>query len=102
MAGAIHIDDVGVVFEATLLTNNVPFNIAAAVALELWFRRPDGRILKKTASLTTNGTDGKMRYMSRANDLSYPGTWQWQPCVEFSTTTFHGDIQAFTVERNLA
>lgn len=97
-----YVNDVGTVFEATIMDAGAVVNIAAATTLQLWFRRPDGRVLKKTAVLSTNGTDGKMRYTTVANDLTQAGNWNWQPYVVLGTTTVHGNIQAFMVNGNLA
>lgn len=102
MASVFYVDDTGILFEAILQEDGLAINIAAATTRQLWFRRPDGHVMKKTAPLSTDGTDGKMRYTTVANDLTYAGEWQWQPYVVLPASTFHGAIQMFTVLRNLA
>ena len=102
MATIFYLDDTGILFEATLVVEGAPMNLAAATMLQFWFCRPDGHVLKKTATLSTNGTDGKMRYTTVANDLTHAGVWQWQPYVVLPSGRMHGAIQTFTVLRNLA
>lgn len=101
MAGTVHVDDIGTVFEATILDGGSALNIAAATTRQLWFRRPDGQVLKKTATLTATGVDGRMQYTTVSGDLSHAGKWSWQGYLVFSTGTWYSDIQTFDVARHL-
>ena len=101
MAASIHVDDIGTVFEATILENAAPVNISGATTRQLWFKRPDGTVLKKTATLTSTGLDGRMQYTAVSGDLSHAGEWSWQAYLVFSTGTWYSDIQTFEVVRHL-
>ena len=101
MAASVHVEDIGTVFEATILESGAALNIAAATTRQLWFRRPDGRVLKKTATLTSTGLDGRMQYTTVTDDLSHAGKWSWQAYLVFSTGTWYSDIQTFDVVRHL-
>jgi hypothetical protein len=76
-------------------------NLSNANNISIIFQKPDGTDLTKTASLTTNGTDGKIKYTTVAGDLDQIGTWQIQARVDFGASVFSTDIQKFKVYRNI-
>jgi hypothetical protein len=97
-------DDVGIVFEAELLANPataLPLDISAATTLELLFQTPDGVLKTKTAVLSTDGTDGKLRYITVASDLDKIGTWRWQAHVAGPGYDLHSAVRTFAVLDNL-
>jgi len=74
----VHVGDVGTVFEATIKDGDNPVDVSGLDLLELIFEKPDGTIFKRVASLTTDGTDGKVRYVSQRGDVTHAGRWRWQ------------------------
>lgn len=65
-------------------------DISDATLLEVTFRRPTGTEFTVTATLFTDGTDGKMRYITLAGDLNAVGIWQKQPYFEKPTFPQNG------------
>lgn len=101
MPAEIHVGDVGTVFEATILEEDVAVNLSSATVRHFKFQAPDGTITTKTATLTTDGSDGKERYAAEVAFLFIAGVWFWQPYLEFPDWQGHSDIQSFMVHANL-
>ena len=101
MASEIHVDDIGVNFNITVMNGSVPLDVSNADNIYIIFQKPDGSDLIKTASLITDGTDGNIRYTTVAGDLDQVGTWQIQAKVDFTISVFSTDIQKFKVYRNI-
>jgi hypothetical protein len=98
----IHVGDVGTVFELTLQEDGVAVNISTATLKQFIYTKPSGTATTKTASFTTDGSNGKLRYVSLANDLDTAGVWQLQAYVELPTGKWHSTVIQFVVEPNLA
>jgi hypothetical protein len=97
----IHLNDIGTVFEATIMDGAVVVNISTATTKQLIFRGPNGSSKTKAAAFTTDGTDGKLRYVTTANDLDPVGQWSWQAYVVMSAGSWHSDVAEFIVYENL-
>lgn len=103
----IHLDDVGTIFEITMqecnetTDQNDIVDISQATVMQILLRAPDGGVLTKTAIHSTDGTDGKMRYVTIAGDLDETGTWKIQGRVTLPTGTWSSDRQSFKVYGNL-
>ena len=101
MASEIHYGDIGVNFNITVMNGTAVLNVSNANSISIIFQKPDSSDLTKTAALTTNGTDGKIKYTTVAGDLDQIGTWQIQARVDFGASVFSTDIQKFKVYRNI-
>jgi len=101
MASEIHYGDIGVNFNITVMNGDAVLNVSNANSISIIFQKPDSSDLTKTASLATNGTDGKIKYTTVAGDLDQIGTWQIQARVNFGASVFSTDIQKFKVYRNI-
>jgi len=101
MASEIHYGDIGVNFNITVMNGTAVLNVSNANSISIIFQKPDSSDLTKTAALTTNGTDGKIKYTTIAGDLDQIGTWQIQARVDFGASVFSTDIQKFKVYRNI-
>ena len=75
MAAEIHVGDKGTVFEATMRDENGAIvNLSTATLLQIVFAKPDGSVVTKTAAMSTNGSDGKLRWTTSASsDLDQIG-----------------------------
>lgn len=99
----IHIEDVGTVFRITLTLNcETPLDISAASAKSIVFNKPDDTILTKTAEFTTDGTDGKIEYISIVTDLDVTGTWKIQGKINLPSGAWSSNIGKFKVYANLS
>jgi hypothetical protein len=101
MASEIHVGDIGVVFNITIMNGAAVLNVSNANSISIIFQKPDGSDITKTAALVTNGTDGKIKYTTISGDLDQVGTWQIQARVDFGASVFSTDVQKFKVYRNI-
>jgi len=100
--GEIRVGDIGTVFELTIKDQDdqvVPIN--QATVKEITLKKPSGTKVTKTAVFSTDGTDGKMRYTSVADDLDVAGDWSYQGYVELPDGKWKTDIHSFRVHSNL-
>lgn len=98
----IHLNDIGTAFRMTIYdeSNNI-VNVSGTTPTIL-FTKPDKTILEKEATLYTDGTDGKIQYVSEDGDLDTIGQWQIQAFIYFTDTTqLYSNISTFRVHRNL-
>jgi hypothetical protein len=68
--------DTGTLFRLTVEDDGTVVNVANASTKFLVFVKPDGSSVQKTASFTTNGTDGKVQYQAEAGVLDQIGVWK--------------------------
>ena len=93
----IHVHDYGTIDQYQIRDedNNI-VNIAGR-SLVLYYTRPDGSLLTKTPSLTTDGTDGLLQYTFASGDITQAGWWQVQTRVD----TWYSTHPMFRVYDNI-
>lgn len=82
--------DAGVKVRVTLKDpegNVVP--VATATVIKYHFLKPDGSILSVDGALDSDGTDGKVKYTSDADDFDQVGIWRYQVYVTLSGGVLH-------------
>jgi hypothetical protein len=100
--GDIHVSDENVTFTFTIMENCVAISVASVTLKTLTFTKPSGSTLTKTASFSTDGTDGNIYYASIAGDLDEAGIWNVQAKVQFgSGSSYHSETKKFKVLPNL-
>lgn len=62
-------------------------DIGSATTIDMIFRKPDGSAMVKAASLTTDGSDGKMEW-TPTNELDQAQNWQRHSKVIIGGRTF--------------
>lgn len=98
----IHIGDIGTIFILTIMDGTEIVNISSASTMEITFTDPSSSKTVHTASLTTDGTDGKMEYeTSSPGILAEAGEWQWQGRIVIPSGDWKTNILTFDVETNL-
>lgn len=101
----VHYNDIGTVILVTVKDcvsgTSTALNVSGASALQLILQSPSGSSTTKTASLNTDGTDGKIKYTSVDGDFGEVGTWKIQAKVVIGGGTFRSDIGTFRVYENL-
>lgn len=98
----IRVGDEGTIFEATVKDEaGNPVNISAQTNLEMLFRDPDGVDVVKSAVFSTDGLDGKLRYVAEAGFINKEGTWERQVKLTLPTGIWFSEITTYTVYRNL-
>lgn len=99
----IQAGDVGIVIERTIMERSATGvwaakDVSAASAVVLRVRTPSGTLKNFDAEFTTDGTDGKVRYVTdSSSDLDEAGHWQAQFRLTFAaglqrTRKFHFDV----------
>ncbi len=106
MSSEIHVNDVGTQFLVTIVDSDEnPMDISNAITKEVIFKKPSGMLVTHPATYYTNGSDGKIYYVSQENDLDEIGAWKIQCHIETSgivlNPNWHTNFSAFKVHRNL-
>ena len=77
-------------------------DLSIALTRELVFKHPGAAPLVVTATLVTDGTDGKVKYTTLATDLSIPGIWKVQADIAVdANNSYPSTIAEFEVFPNL-
>ncbi len=78
----IHVGDIGTIIRATIKDeNNAIVDISDATSKSMTFKKPSGTNVVQNPSLFTDGTDGKMQYITQTGDIDEKGLWQLQARV---------------------
>ena len=101
MASQVHQNDVGTKLLVTVTDNDSAVDISSATSLSIFLKQPDGDVLEKTATINTDGLDGKMYYLTVLGDLDKAGTYKIQGKVVISSGAFFTSISTFKVHCNL-
>jgi len=98
----IHVGDIGTIFEITVQDAGVIMDISSATLMEIKLRKPDGSVSVYNATHTTDGTDGKMRYIVIADtEIDQYGRWGIQSRVVTPQGDWNSSIDTFDVAPNL-
>ena len=77
-------------------------DISAATTKQIIFKKPSGSLLTKDANFLTDGSDGKLSYVSRDGDLDEIGTWKIQASITIGANIWKSTFKSFKVHRNLS
>ncbi|OGC94097.1 MAG: hypothetical protein A2W25_11990 [candidate division Zixibacteria bacterium RBG_16_53_22] len=76
--------------------------LGLATNLYIYLTPPSGVDKTKAAVLSSNGSDGKMQYVTVNGDLDETGSWQIQGYIKFSNSQiFKTSVRQFNVLANL-
>lgn len=102
MAAFVHVNDIGTALRFTVKNQDGDvFNLSGYSSIIVYLQTPGGTVLTKTAALTTDGTDGKLEYVTLDGDISEPGTWRAQVKVEKGGGSWKSEVIKFKVKANL-
>lgn len=82
MTSSLHVGDIGSYIELTIKDEDVVFDISSATVKKIKLKTSANVVLDKTASFSTNGTDGKIRYTFINGDLNISGIWKARAYIE--------------------
>jgi hypothetical protein len=105
--GQIRIGDEKTRITATIVDEGTgdAVNVSTATTKQLIFRRPDQSIETKSASFTTDGSDGKIYYLAEEDFFDQVGVWTFQGYVALGASGVNGkwktEFETFTVYPNL-
>lgn len=97
---AVRLGDVGTVFELEIQDCGSSIDISNATTQQIIFIKPDLTEVTKTSVFTTDGKNGKIKYITVSGDIDQVGTWDIKGRVTLTappgdwTTT----ISSFEVE----
>ena len=102
--GEIHLGDTTKFIVTVKDENGNAIDISTATKKQLIFRRPTGDLVPKDAQFLTDGSEGKMYYLTTKDDLDMIGdnddAWEVRAYIEMgSDLRWHTDITPFTVKR---
>lgn len=101
-AGEIHVGDIGTVIIFTITDQDGAIvDVSTASTKQVFLRRPSGSVLTKTASFTTNGTDGKIQYTTISGDINMAGNWYAQAYVVTAAGSWKSDSSTIIVYGNI-
>lgn len=98
-AKEIFVGDVGTAFTLTVVEGTSVVDISSASVKEILFQKPSGTVVTKTATFQTDGTDGKIRYITIAGDIDESGYWLYQGHIVLPSWSGHTDTHGFEVYR---
>jgi hypothetical protein len=101
MASEIHEGDIGTTLLITVTDDGSIVDISSASSLSIYIRKPSGTILTRTGVLETDGTDGKMYYITVAGDLDVAGSYKIQGKVVLPAGSYYTSTATFKVHCNL-
>jgi BppU N-terminal domain len=91
------------VFEVVLTVkeDGVALNISTATNLKIFLEKPDNTVIEKAASFVTDGSDGKLKCATTANEADQSGYWQAQADFTLGSFTGRTSKAGFIVENNV-
>ena len=101
-----HYNDIGTVFKVTVYDTTstgtqVVADVSDATTMNFIFRKPNGSTSTKTASFTSDGSDGQIQYVTVDGDLDSVGTWSIQAYIVTPSGKWHTSSANFKVYENL-
>lgn len=105
MRREIHYGDVGTILRVTVKDQDGEvIDLTHQTMIKFTFRRPNGTVFDKTASLYTDGSDGVVQYTVEDGVLNATGEWKYQIAFTLSAPagTWHSNIVSFQVMSNLS
>ena len=101
MVEEIHKSDIGTKFLLTVKDGTTAVDISGATTKQILFTKPSGEVVTQTAIFNSDGTDGKIYYITVADDIDETGLWQIQSKIIIAAGTFKSNIEEFRVYENL-
>ena len=91
-------NDTGVIIELTInKSDGTAYDLSPASTKEIAFESPSGIRTTKAASFVTDGSDGKIKYVTQANDISEAGMWKVRAHLVLPTFSRKSSAVSFVV-----
>jgi len=98
----IHKADAGFTLITTIKSDGTAVDISTASSKVYRFEKPDGTTADVDADFNTDGSDGKLKYVSLIGTYDQNGDWYIQGVITLATKVQYTEKKEFTVFRNLA
>ena len=99
----LQVDDIGIALVVTVTAQDgvTPINLSAAINPTIYILRPDQKLIVGGATFFTDGTDGKIQYITQSTDLTVQGVYKIQATYQFGGNIKHTEKSVFCMEPNL-
>ncbi len=97
----VQLNDIGTVIEITLTEDDVVIDVSSASVKEIDLLKVDGTPSTKTAVFTSDGTDGKIQYVTVDGDFDTVGLWRVQGRIVMGGADLHSAVGEFNVLENI-
>jgi hypothetical protein len=95
--------DIGSIIRFTIKELGAILDVSTAEVKRIFFQKRDKTVVIVNALFTTDGTDGKIEYITSGSDFLVPsGKWKGQGYVEMAGGSWHTSIVDIEVGSNLA
>ena len=101
MGVEMHRSDLGTALRVRLLADSLVMDLSSATLLKLILTTPEGAVEEHVATFATDGTDGRIQYVTQLGDLDTVGVWKLQAYVEQGGGAWHSEVGKFRVWPNL-
>ena len=106
----IYVDDIGTdlimtIYECDCSTDPCTEAVASltgSTSMQMFIKQPDGDLLTRTASFVTDGSDGKIHYVTVTGDFDESGEYGLQGKVVSSAGSWRTEIEYIKVQKNLS
>jgi hypothetical protein len=78
-----------------------PLSISTATVKNIIIKKPDDTLMTKSGTFLTDGTDGRIYYMTSGSDLNMAGTYGVQAYISMPDFTGYSTPTEFSVDANL-
>lgn len=95
---------INAIIEVDVEEDGEAVDLSPVLTKTLYFRKPNGDTVSKAASFVTDGTDGKLQYVTEDADfLDQAGIWKVQAFLEFPGSGYEGrgHVGQFPVRDNI-
>lgn len=96
MISTLHVGDVGTIIRLTVLENGQVKDLSTATDTQIKIVKPNASVVVRTATFSTDGTDGRLQIEIQANDLDIPGVYSF--VAYFTINSWTGHTSAATVK----
>lgn len=101
MSSQIHVNDIGTTLIGTVVDDGAVVDISSASSIQMVIKKPDQTTMTKTASLNSDGLDGKMKYITVDGDFDQAGNYKIQGKVVIGSATYYSSVSTFKVYCNI-
>jgi len=96
-----HVGDIGTPIIFTIYqTSGCVVDLSTSGSTLIYLINPSGSRIQKTASLVTDGKDGKMQYVIQSGDWNVSGQWKAQGWVSLSNGSWYTNVENILVLTN--
>jgi hypothetical protein len=102
VSAEFHQFDKGTKLRATVVDqDSVVVNLASSTVKQYIIRKPSGTEVTLDLSFVTDGSDGKVEYVTTSSTLDEAGFYKLQGYIEIGSNNWHTDTITFRVHPNL-